>query len=391
MHDLVIVGGGPAGLHLAFRMAEAGYETVVFDRRSEIGSRRICTGIIGTEAFNHLGLPRHSIVGGIQSLRFISPSGTTLDYRHSSLLAHIVDRSIFDRDLALRAQQAGARIVTGTRVKDLSVGAQAVRIKMSGESPETHICDSRLVALATGVGSSLNRSVGLGQASAFMHAVQANIAVREGMEHTHCFAGRTIAPGGFGWMVPVNGYARVGLMANRDAPNYFTKLMERVAPFRTEPEQHVAANYKRIAQTFSGPSFAERVVAVGESAGQVKTTTGGGIYYALLGAEHAFNALSRALERGRCDADFLADYERRWKGQLEQEQSTGLYYRQLLTGLSDRKLETLFKLARINGIIPLVRKTADFDWHRNVLTSVGRYGLVRRILGFPSEIEGNLH
>ena len=29
MHDLVVVGGGPAGLHLAFRMAEAGYETVL--------------------------------------------------------------------------------------------------------------------------------------------------------------------------------------------------------------------------------------------------------------------------------------------------------------------------------------------------------------------------
>jgi digeranylgeranylglycerophospholipid reductase len=387
MHDLAVVGGGPAGLHLAFRMAEAGYETVVFDRRSEIGSRRICTGIIGAEAFHHLGLPRRSIIGGIQSLRFISPSGTALDYRHSSLLAHIVDRSIFDRDLALRAQQAGATIVTGAQVKNLSVGTQAVRIETSGESLDTNICDSRLVALATGVGSSLNRRAGLGQVSAFMHAVQASVPIRESVEHTYCFAGREIAPGGFGWMVPVKGYARVGLMADRNAPDYFAKLMERVAPFRTEPEQHVAANYKRIAQAFSGPSFAARAVAVGESAGQVKTTTGGGIYYALLGAGHAFDTLSQALERGRCDAGFLADYERRWKGQLEQERSTGLYYRQLWTSLSDRKLETLFKLARINGIIPLVRKTANFDWHRNVLTSVSRYGLVRRILGLPAEIE----
>jgi digeranylgeranylglycerophospholipid reductase len=388
MHDLVVVGGGPAGLHLAFRMAEAGYETVLFDSRLEIGSRRICTGIIGTEAFAHFDLPRRSIIGGVQSLRFISPAGTALDYRHVSLLAHIVERSDFDKELALRAEMAGAKVVTGTRVRALSVGPSGVRVEtdLVRESLKTDIYKSRFVALATGVGSSLNGMAGLGHPSAFMHAVQAKIRVREPLAHTYCFTGREVAPGGFGWLVPINGYARVGLMADRNAREWFAKLLERISPFRADPGQHVAVSYKRIAQVFSGPSFADRAVAVGEAAGQVKTTTGGGIYYALLGAEHAFQVLSRALESGRNDAGFLADYERQWKAQLAQEQNTGLYYRQLLTGLSDNKLETLFKLARINGIIPLVRKTADFDWHKNVLTSVGRDSLVRRILGLPQEI-----
>jgi digeranylgeranylglycerophospholipid reductase len=387
MYDLAVVGGGPAGLHLAFRMAEAGYATVLFDSRPEIGSRRICTGIIGTEAFERFKLPRQSILGGIQSLRFISPAGTALDYRHSSLLAHIVDRSRFDQDLARRAQDAGVRIATGRRVRTLSVHQRGVRIEtdVHWQLSESSVWESSLVALATGVGSSLNRMAGLGHPSAFMHAVQAHVPVIEGLRHTYCFAGHEIAPGGFGWMVPVNGHARVGLMADRDARDRFTRLLERIAPFRLDPEIHVAASYKRIAQAFTGYSFADRAVAVGEAAGQVKTTTGGGIYYALLGAEHAYTVLSRALRNGRWDAGCLSEYERLWKAQLGQEQSTGLYYRRLLTGLSDSKLETLFRLAKINGIIPLVRRTADFDWHRNVLTSVGRYGLVRRLLGLAQE------
>jgi digeranylgeranylglycerophospholipid reductase len=388
MYDLAIVGGGPAGLHLAFRMAKSGYATVLFDSRTEIGSRRICTGIIGTEAFERFELPRGAIISGIQSLRFISPAGTALDYRHSTLLAHIVDRSRFDQDLARRAQDAGVRIVAGKRVRSLSVRPSGVRVEMDANrgSRETGICESRFVALATGVGSSLHRMAGLGHPSAFVHAVQANVPVIAGLEHTYCFAGREIAPGGFGWMVPVNGYARVGLMTDRDGRDQFAKLLERIAPFRLDPEKHVAASCKRITQAFTGPSFADRAVAVGEAAGQVKATTGGGIYYAILGAEHAYSVLARALQSGRWEAAFLSDYERLWKGQLGQEQSTGLYYRRLLTGLSDRKLETLFKLGKINGIIPVIRKTADFDWHRNVLTSVGRYGLVRRLLGLPQEI-----
>ena len=122
-------------------------------------------------------------------------------------------------------------------------------------------------------------------------------------------------------------------------------------------------------------------MTVGEAAGQIKTTTGGGIYYALLGAEHAFPVLSKALENSRYDAPFLAEYEKRWKKQLEQEQNTGLRYRQLFTSLPDKKLDALFKIARINGIMPLIRRTAEFDWHGNVLSSVGQYGLVKRILG----------
>jgi digeranylgeranylglycerophospholipid reductase len=387
MYDLIVVGGGPAGLHLAFRMAAAGFATIVFDSRVEIGLRRICTGIIGTEAFERLDLPRTSIIGGIQSLRFISPSGTALDYRHDSLLAHVVDRSRFDQDLARRAEDAGGAVLTGKRVRTLSVGPRGVRVvtEAGRGSPETDAWESRFVALATGVGSPLNRMAGLGHPSAFMHAVQANVSVIESLEHTYCFAGRKIAPGGFGWMVPINGQARVGLMTNRNARDRFANLLERIAPFRSDPGKHVAASYKRIAQAFTGPSFAERAIVVGEAAGQVKTTTGGGIYYAILGAEHAFTVLARALRNGRHDAAFLADYERLWKRQLGQEQSMGLYYRQLLTGLSDRKLEALFKLAKINGIIPLVRRTAHFDWHRNVLTSVGRYSLIRRILGLPQE------
>jgi digeranylgeranylglycerophospholipid reductase len=370
-------------------MAEAGFATVVLDSRPEIGSRRICTGIIGTEAFERLDLPRTSIIGGIQSLRFISPAGSALDYRHGSLLAHVVDRSRFDKDLARRAEDAGSGVLSGKRVRTISLGLSGVRIvtETGRGSPETETWMSRFVALATGVGSSLNRMAGLGYSSAFMHAVQANVPVIEGLEHTYCFAGRKIAPGGFGWMVPINGHARVGLMTNQDARDCFEKLLERIAPFRAAPQQHVAASYKRIAQAFIGPSFGDRALAVGEAAGQVKTTTGGGIYYAILGAEHAYAVLSKALRSGRNDASFLADYERRWKAQLGDEQSTGLYYRQLLTGLSDRKLETLFKLAKINGIIPLVRKTAHFDWHRNVLTSVGRYGLVRRLLGIAQEVQ----
>lgn len=386
MHDLVIVGGGPAGLHLAYRMAAAGHRTVVLDSRPQIGSHRICAGIIGAEVFSHLDLPRNSILRDLQSIRFVAPSGTTIDYEHEGTMAHIVDRCKFDMDLAKRAEAAGAQIVSAAHVRKLFVNSRKVHIETSASGDAGQypcVFEARLLALATGVITLLNHMAGLGCPSSFLYAVQGEVALRKGVERTHCFTGRDVAPGGFGWMVPVNGHARVGLMAERDPRACFEELIKRIAPFREAPDDPVTGSHKRIVQTFSGNSYADRALAVGEAAGQIKTTTGGGIYYSLLGAEHAFSVLSQAFETDRYDAGFLSEYERRWQAQLKHEQNAGLYYRQLFTSLPDRKLDALFKVARINGVMPLIQRTADFDWHKSLLNSVGRYGLVKRILGLP--------
>jgi flavin-dependent dehydrogenase len=116
-------------------------------------------------------------------------------------------------------------------------------------------------------------------------------------------------------------------------------------------------------------------VAVGDAAGLVKPTTGGGIYYGLLSGAIAVPVIDEGLRRNRLDAPFLARYERDWRRRLGQEIRVGLAFRRLAAGLTDESIDALITLARTDGVVALLQRTASFNWHRKAAVA---------LLGHPS-------
>ena len=234
VRDVVVIGGGPAGLRLAYRLACEGYQTVVFDDRPKIGKHKICTGIISPEAFDRFRLPRESILNDIRKLKFFSPQGAELEYVPPSLLAHVVDRTAFDESLAEMASRRGVEIRAGKRVNGLVVSANCVEVEAASvDTPRRSECvRARIVVIATGVNFKLNKLVGLGYPRDFLNAAQAHIGIRN-LDCTLCYVGRDIAPGAFAWVVPLGEEkGRVGLMGDGRADYYFKKLLDRIAGYR---------------------------------------------------------------------------------------------------------------------------------------------------------------
>jgi len=114
------------------------------------------------------------------------------------------------------------------------------------------------------------------------------------------------------------------------------------------------------------PSYADRVLAVGEAAGQVKTTTAGGIYYGMLGAEMAASVLDDALDAGRLDAGSLSVYEEMWRARLGPEIDMGLRLQEAVRELEDHEIDRVFGALQ-NGVGRMVRRVVRFDWHRPAL------------------------
>jgi flavin-dependent dehydrogenase len=127
-------------------------------------------------------------------------------------------------------------------------------------------------------------------------------------------------------------------------------------------------------------TFDDRLLVVGDAAGLVKPTTGGGIYYSLISAAIAAEVAADGLRSNRLDAAELSDYETRWRGRIGAELDAQAELRRVSERLSDAEIDALFDLARTEGVMPLVRKTAQFNQHRHFIKALFKHPPVRKVL-----------
>jgi flavin-dependent dehydrogenase len=143
----------------------------------------------------------------------------------------------------------------------------------------------------------------------------------------------------------------------------------------------ISVGYKPIAQGLVSKTYSNRVIALGEAAGQIKTTTGGGIYYGLLCSEIAAHVISQAFSKNSFDENTLSEYERLWQREIGKEIKVGYYMRKIYSRLPDWQIEQLFNIVKKNGILEMIGKRIRFDWHSELLLSLVYTTPIGRILG----------
>jgi len=371
-HDVLIVGGGPSGLHAARLLAGGGLRVLVAERKKDIGANVVCTGIVGQEVFSEFDLPTGPILRELRTVKLVSALGNTFQYHHPSVFASVVDRKLFDQALAEKARAAGAEISTSIRVYDVVPGDGRVRIlaKTHDEAPVEY--SAAVAILATGIDHRLNERLGLGIPRDYVIGAQAELDVRGDGEAT-IFVGRSVAPGGFGWSVPCGrDRARIGLLTSGEPRFWFEKLVRKFHPEIAPSFDRSRVQVKPIVQGLVSKTYGDNILALGEAAGQVKTTTGGGIYFGLVGARIAADVILKNHPRNTFTKRRLAEYERTWRGVLQKEILIGHYARKVYARFTDRQIERLFDLARTDGLVPLVQNTGRFDWQSGLIVDLAR-------------------
>jgi len=380
MYDVVIVGAGPGGLSAGLHLARHGLDVIVLEEHDAIGTPVHCTGILAREAFDEFDLSRESILNELTTARFLSPAGREVFYRSGAAEAVVIDRALFDGRLAEQAQRAGARLVRGVRAAAMRCDVDAVTVDVTGQRP----LRARAGVLACGGKYALHRQLGFGLPSLFLHTAQCELPAARPQDVELHF-GRDIAPKGFAWAVPVwrddRPYVRVGVMCETDAPRYFRRMVERLRlVWGIQVEAGCRPRQKILPLTAISRTYANRLLVVGDAAGLVKPTTGGGIYYSLLSAKLAADVLRAALDRDDLSSAMLAEYERRWRARLGAELNAQLSLRTLAQQMSDGDIEKLFDLARTDGVMPIVRRTASFNRHRKLILALFKHPPARQIL-----------
>jgi len=282
-------------------------------------------------------------------------------------------RAAFDVAVANGAQGKGAEYVLNSLVGDIEIKDDRVNVEAIRLGERLNF-EARVVVIATGFGSKLSEGLGLGKASDFVLGTQAEVETI-GVDEVEVFFGQEIAPGFFAWLVPTSPErALVGLLSRRSPGLYLKKLMSALLAEGKIASTEAELSYGGIPLKPLAKTCSQRLIVVGDAAGQVKPTTGGGIYYGLLCADIAANTLHRALENDDLSTKGLASYERQWRGKLGRELKIGYYARKFYERLSDRHIDRIFDIIESNGINEALLKAEDlsFDWHGEaVLRLVG--------------------
>ncbi len=381
MFDAIVVGAGPVGSQVAYKLAAKGHEVAVLEEKDSIGTKACCTGIIGSECIKSLGIEDNIILRRINTARLYSPSGKYIHLQRRETQAYIVDRKTFDTALSERAEKQGAEYLLNCPVQSIGAEGDRVIVKALCQRRE-RIFEARAVVIASGFKPKLVSSLGLGRFADYVVGVQAEVETR-GLDEIEIYFGQDIAPGFFAWLVPtLPGRALVGLLSRHNQGYYLRKLLTSLYLQGKSLSTDARLSYDVVPLKPLRKTYRERLLAIGDAAGQVKPTTAGGIYYGLLCADMAVNTLHRALETDDLSARSLAVYEQEWKRKMGRELKIGYCARKIYEHLNDSQIEKIFNIAQSTGIAEAFLKSdLSFDWHSEALLKIIGNAVMSKLLG----------
>ncbi|HUX93462.1 MAG TPA: NAD(P)/FAD-dependent oxidoreductase, partial [Ignavibacteriaceae bacterium] len=290
-YDVIVVGAGPAGSIAARYAAEGGASVIMLEKDRDVGYPVRCGEAISKAGVSEFITPDERWISAhISKFALISPDGTEAVIEFGDA-GYVLERRIFDYELAKTAANAGAEIVTRAYVNGLlfeNGKVSGVKYEYRGEQKELK---AKIVIGADGVESRIGRWAGLKTYVDFremeccVQVTASNINIKG--DTLYFYFGENVAPGGYFWIFPkVNGAANIGLGVSgmvgkkKSALSFLNNFMENNfpnAPILTSIAGGVPSSITL--EKISAPG----IMLVGDAARQVNPLSGGGIASGMIG------------------------------------------------------------------------------------------------------------
>ena len=360
--DLIIVGGGPAGTTAAKYAASQGIDVLVLEKDKEIGVPVRCG-----EAARDAGLkiflePQKSwIRSTIDHLRIISPSNHILDVQLKQK-GYILDRRVFDSDLAQFAANEGALILTQSYVNGLIIeDDQVVGVKGEYENEPFEI-KAKIVIGADGVESRVGRWAGINtmiKLKDMESAIQKTITGINVKDNRFDFyVSKQWAPGGYLWVFPKGkNSANVGLAVsgkyskNKSAKKFLNEFIQQKFPKSSILNTTVGG--VPCAKTLN-KIITNGCMLAGDAAHMVNPMTGGGIVPGMRGGMLAGETAALSIKEKNYSEQFLKKYSDKWYNIGGKNHERFYSIKETISRLSDGDLD---KIALTISKIPAEKRT----------------------------------
>lgn len=356
---MAVIGAGPAGCMAAKYAARGGATALLLEEHKSIGWPVQCAGLLGQMALQESELVKGSFLRqGFKGSTIYAPGGSRLDFKAAYPRAWAVDRSLFDRALAEDALSTGAELMLGTSVRKMedNSGRKVLHLSDGGR-----IC-SRVVISAEGTKARMARLAGIPAAQMILSGAQVEVPFRvDDPEKVEVHLGES--PGLFAWVIPLGeDLARIGLCAAENGCRFLKAFMRKDPISRRILGSPIALNAGGL--PLGPPAFtsADGFLAVGDSAAQVKPTSGGGIYPGLLCAKIAGGVAAAAALEGDTSHERLSEYDRLWRQALGRELEIGMRLHRILERMEPQELDELVSyLGKNSRMLRTIEEHGDID------------------------------
>jgi len=321
-YDVIVVGAGPAGSIAARSAAEKGLSVLLLEKDRDVGYPVRCGEAVakaGIEEF--ISADEKWIAAKINKFSFIAPNQAEVTVQLNDV-AFVLERRLFDYELARTAADAGAEILTRTYVNGLLIEdgkVCGVKYEYRGEQKEVR---AKIVIAADGVESRVGRWAGISTHVDFRDmesAVQVTAAnIHVAQDTLFFYFGIDISPSGYLWIFPKgNNKANIGIGVSgsigkkKSALSYLDDFMQKHypdAPVLTRIAGGVPCGITL--DKISAPG----IMLVGDAARQVNPLSGGGIASGMIGGSIAGRIAAEAIKLNK--PDHILTYDKAWNDRL---------------------------------------------------------------------------
>lgn len=320
-YDAVVIGAGPAGSLCARNLAARGYHVLLAEKRPVVGVPVRCGEATGRRARlgQFMKVNEDYIETDLKGVILHGPGGVSVRYDKDDI-GLMIDRRIFDQDVARQAQSAGAELRVHTRIEAITPAKDGVRELTVVDEPTkaAKTIRAKVVIGADGAESLSGRWVGLKTRQLppqVCSAIELRVkAMDANPNHLTFWQGHESVNKGYVWVFPKvkSGVVNLGsgvLTPKLGEKNMYDLSMEykqRIFPDAEVEEVHGGA------VPVSGNMLeyvADRFLLCGDAAHHTNPLTGGGIISGILGADIASEWVHKAFVAGDFSRAFLSQYQ----------------------------------------------------------------------------------